>query len=65
MWLFVFLLFSGITSFAQERGLDVNVNIDKGGGGQWYANPWAWIIGAAVFILLLVAVVRGGGRTSD
>lgn len=29
---------------------------------NWYANPWVWVIGAAVFILLLVALTRGGGR---
>ena len=25
----------------------------------WYAQPWVWIVGGAVFILLLVALVRG------
>lgn len=29
---------------------------------NWYASPWVWVIGAAVFILLLVALTRGGGR---
>ena len=56
-------LFTSILAFAQDKGLDVNVDINKG-GSQWYAQPWAWIIGAAIFILLLVAIVRGG-RTSD
>lgn len=50
---------------AQEKTLDVNVDIDKGGGSMWYANPWVWVVGAAVFILLLAAILRGGGRTSD
>lgn len=27
----------------------------------WYTNPWVWVAGAAVFILLLVALLRGGG----
>lgn len=52
-------------AFAQNKGLDVNVDINRGNGQQWYASPWAWIIGAAIFILLLVAIVRGSGRTSD
>jgi len=26
---------------------------------NWYAQPWVWIVGGAVFILLLVALVRG------
>jgi hypothetical protein len=28
---------------------------------NWYTSPWVWVIGAAVFILLLVALMRGGG----
>ncbi|HVK96937.1 MAG TPA: hypothetical protein VM368_03925 [Flavisolibacter sp.] len=36
-----------------------------GGGGDWYTSPWVWVIGAAVFILLLVALLsnKGGDRT--
>jgi hypothetical protein len=30
----------------------------------WYAQPWVWIVGAAIFILLLVAIV-GGNKRSD
>ena len=28
----------------------------------WYAQPWVWIVGAAVFILLLVALVSSNRR---
>ena len=33
---------------------------------NWYTSPWVWVIGIAVFVLLLVALLRGGGsdRTS-
>lgn len=27
----------------------------------WYTSPWVWVAGAAVFILLLVALLRGSG----
>ena len=47
-------------ALAQDAKIDVNVN--KGGGSNWYANPIVWIIGAAVFILLLVALTRGRSR---
>ena len=50
--------------WAQEGGdkkIDVNINT-KGDGGGWYASPWVWVVGAAVFILLLVALTRGGSR---
>ena len=28
----------------------------------WYVQPWVWIVGGAVFILLLVALVGGNRR---
>lgn len=65
IYLFVAAMLTSVVSFAQDKGLDVNVDVNSGGNAGWYANPWVWIVGAAVFILLLVAIVRGGGRTSD
>jgi hypothetical protein len=63
---FFFTLFAamlGALSFAQDGGTkSVDVNINKGGGDNWYASPWIWVVGAAVFILLLVALTRGGRR---
>ncbi len=44
-------------------GADVNVKITKD-NGNWYAQPWVWIVGAAVFLLLLVALLRGNGNKS-
>jgi hypothetical protein len=51
----------------QGGGSDVKVDINKGGdgGGNWYASPWVWVIVAAVFILLLVVLTRGGGKRVD
>ena len=25
----------------------------------WYAEPWVWVVGAAVFILILVSLLKG------
>lgn len=63
-WLMLAVLF--LTTFsvrAQESGgtTEIDVNIGEEGGG-WYAQPWVWIVGAAVFILLLVALLRGNSR---
>jgi hypothetical protein len=52
-------LFLSIVSFAQDKGADINVDINKGGGSNWYSSPWVWIVGAAIFILLLIALLRG------
>jgi hypothetical protein len=81
-FLLVFNLFS-LLVFAQENSgtaeetttsktsttktTDINISADN--AGDWYTQPWVWIVGAAVFILLLIALLRGGGRdtvtTSD
>ena len=54
------LLFSTVFAFAQDKGADINVDINKGGGGStWYTSPIVWIVGGAIFILLLVALLRG------
>ncbi|RYZ24703.1 MAG: hypothetical protein EOO10_20125 [Chitinophagaceae bacterium] len=83
-FLLVFNLFS-LLVFAQENSettgestttskttttktTDIDISADNG-TGEWYTQPWIWIVGAAVFILLLIALLRGGGRdtvtTSD
>jgi hypothetical protein len=50
---------------AQEKSTDVNVDINKNNGNSnWYASPWVWVVGAAVFIILLVALTSGGRRSS-
>lgn len=30
----------------------------------WYTEPWVWVVGGAVLLLIIVALVRSGG-TSD
>ncbi len=55
------LCFVSTFIWAQDGGADVNVKITKG-DSTWYTQPWVWIVGGAVFILLLVALLRGGGN---
>jgi len=59
---FVAAFMSTVMLLAQEaetKKVDVDINTK---GDSWYASPWVWIVGAAVFILLLVALTRGGRR---
>jgi hypothetical protein len=51
------MLLFALKLFAQDKQVDIDVNLDK--GAQWYTQPWVWIVGGAVFILLLVALLRG------
>lgn len=60
---FVTALFTNIYAFAQEEGGAVKVDVTRTETTTWYTNPWVWIIGVAVFILLFAAIVRGGRRT--
>lgn len=54
--------FVSVISMAQDtKKVDVDINADNG-AGNFFASPWVWIIGVAVFILLLVALMRGGAR---
>ena len=52
------LNFIGFLAFAQEKGLDVDINVKK--ENEWYQQPWVWVVGGAIFILLLVALLRSG-----
>ena len=49
-----------------DKSVDINVDINKGGGGKWYANPiWIGIGAVAIIVVLLLVVLaaRGGGTT--
>jgi hypothetical protein len=52
-------LFITALAMAQDK-VDVDINAKD---SSWYGSPWVWVVGAAVFILLLVALTRGGSRT--
>jgi hypothetical protein len=54
--------FISLVLFAQEKSADVDINVNKDSGGSFWGSPVMWIIGAAVFIILLVAVSRGSSR---
>ncbi len=58
--LFFFIM---VQTWAQDKKVDVDISVDK--GNNWYQQPWVWIVGGAVFILLLVALIRGGGKKDD
>ena len=55
--------FTALISFAQEKGLDVDINVKK--ENEWYQQTWVWVLGAAVFVLLLVALLRGKSTKNE
>ncbi len=55
-----FFLFRTLV-WAQEKKLDIDINVNKK-ENDWYMQPWVWVAGGAVFILILVALLRGRGK---
>lgn len=60
------LLFVQVIVFGQEEGgstttTSTDITVTESTTESWYASPWVWVAGAAVFILLLVALLRSGG----
>jgi hypothetical protein len=52
------LCFLQTAVWAQDNGGNgVSVSITKT-NSNWYAQPWVWVVGGAVFLLLLVALLR-------
>ncbi|TDE06252.1 hypothetical protein [Flavobacterium hiemivividum] len=43
-----------------EKKVDVNLTVGEA-GSDWYAEPWVMVVGAAVFIIIIVALLRGKG----
>ena len=48
---------------AQDGG-GVDIKVTKESSSTWYTQPWVWIVGGAVFILLLVALLRSGNKNN-
>jgi hypothetical protein len=65
-YLTLLAVLTNILLFAQEKSTQVDVNVNKTTSSTtWYTSPWVWIVGAAVFILLLVALTSGSRDRSD
>ncbi|MDR7129838.1 hypothetical protein J2X69_002184 [Algoriphagus sp. 4150] len=54
-FLVLMTMFFTVAAFAQDGGLDIDINIGK---KEWYQQPWAWVVGGALFVLILVALLR-------
>lgn len=50
-------------TFAQEKGVDVDLKVTES-SNTWYTQPWMWVVGGAVFVLILVALLKGGKKSN-
>ncbi|MBC7759961.1 MAG: hypothetical protein H7069_13965 [Phormidesmis sp. FL-bin-119] len=48
----------GVKTFAQSVPEKVEVDINTGGDAVWYGQPWVWVVGIAVFIVVIIAITR-------
>ncbi|MDB5201773.1 MAG: hypothetical protein JWQ27_1182 [Ferruginibacter sp.] len=55
------MILFGIIAFAQDSTVTATTNATTTTTSEqtWYMQPWAWIVGGAVLILLIIALVRG------
>jgi hypothetical protein len=75
-----FVLMNATIAFAQDGGGTgggsqdggTSVTVSKSSSStststteDWYTAPWVWVVGAAVFILLLIALIRGNSSRTD
>lgn len=59
--LFASMLLTMVT-FAQEtKKLDIDIDTKSEDSG-FFMQPWVWVVGGAVFILLLIALLRGNSN---
>lgn len=59
--LFLYQSFLWAQETTTTKEVDVDLSVDKGGDADWYGQPWLWIVGGAVFIIIIVALMRGNG----
>ena len=60
-----FSLLLSTVVFAQDAAKKIEVDINTNGDDDFTGSPWVWVVGAAVFILLLVALLRSSGKRTD
>lgn len=59
----VLAFLTALQTFAQDGDKKLNVDVDVNkGDSNWYQQPWVWIVGVALFILILALIMRGGGK---
>lgn len=53
----------GIFTFAQDNAPSTDITTTTTTTTEtWYSNPVYWVIGGLLFIILIVALMRGGKR---
>ena len=63
--LFMTTLLLSMYAIAQDKKVDVSINTKGDGASSTFNQPWVWIVGGAVFLLLLVALLRNNNSRNS
>lgn len=64
--MFMTTLLVSLYAIAQDdKKVDVSINTKGDGGASTFNQPWVWIVGGAVFLLLLVALLRNNSSKNS
>ena len=65
--LLCFLAVTGAIAWASDSTYTATTSTSSTTTTQqtWYAEPWVWIVGGAVLILLIVALTRGNSSSGS
>jgi hypothetical protein len=62
----IFALCMSTIAYAQEEATEVAVKTTNSTttSTQWYTEPWVWVAGAVLFIILIAAIIGGRSNTT-
>ena len=55
-------LLTSVTAIAGDSLTDIKINSEKISSGVFYTQIWFWLIAGLVFMLLIVALLRGDSK---
>lgn len=59
----LFMLTLSLPSFSQEdKKIDVDIDTNPDDASGMFSQPWVWVVGGAIFVLLLVALLRNNKK---
>lgn len=64
IYLTLLLAMANVIAFAQDSTTTITTKTDAittTTEKTWYMEPWVWLVGAGVLVLLLIALLKGGG----
>jgi len=65
MYLSTIAMLASAILFAQDKATTVHTESVQKSDGSFWGQPWVWALGGAIFILLLVALARGGSSRTQ